>query len=578
MITNSCKDVSLPSGSTPPCLSAGVNSWPAYIIVIITCLFLLLGAARQALAQEKEWLYIVSPGDNLWDISQLYLKDMGKLPELQRLNQIKRPRRLPPGMQLRVPISWLKVQPAVVSVQHVQGAVYVDRANGGQQKLTAETTVHVGDTVRAEAESMTTLRLADGSTILLQEQSQLTFDTLSIFGKTGMVDTRMRLLDGRVESDVKPIEAPSGRFEIWTPAALSSVRGTRFRTIMHKAEQRSRTEVSHGEIQVSADEQTILVAEGFGTVVKVGEPPAPPRPLLTAPDLGGLATIVTHGLPRFSITPLDGAVAYRMQIAHAGESNAPFFDHLFPDTDLEGPALGDGDYLLRVRGVDITGLEGLDADHPFSVDIRPEPPTSATPESGSERYQQEIQFQWQAPPNVASYHFQLATDQNFSNPLIDVKALEATTLLPPQTLLPGQYHWRIASVDVTGKAGDFGPSQLLTVLQTVALTAPQIQTAIVNRHHDQIDATWNPVASTSTYELQVAYDPEFKDLWQTINVADTTVKFHPPSVASYHLRVRAVDAAGNTGPYGQPYHVPAEPSPLWLFTAALLLITGLLAL
>ncbi len=548
----------------------------AFVLVMFSCTLLLFGTAREVVAQEKEWIYIVAPGDNLWNVSKTYLKGMDKLHELQQLNHIQRPQRLPPGMQLKIPVAWLKVEPAAVSVQHVQGTVYVNRADGGRQSLTTDITLHVGDTVHAEAESMATLRLADGSIILLQEKSQLTFDILTIYGKTGMVDSRMRLIDGRIESDVKPIEPPSGRFEIWTPAALSSVRGTRFRTTMLEAESLSRTEVSHGEIRVSADEQEVMVAEGFGTVINVGEPPTPPRPLLAAPNLGGLASVVTNESPHFTLPPLDGAVAYRMLIAPADKINAPFFDRLFPDFNLEGPVLGNGDYLLRVRGVDLVGLEGLDADHLFSIDIRPEAPTSTTPESGAALYHHEIQFQWQASPAAVSYHFQLATDEAFSNLLANVEDLAATRIQPQQTLLPGQYYWRIASLNTAGKAGAFGAPQSLTVLQTIP--APQIKTATVSRHHDQIRVAWDAIETASVYELQVAYDPHFKDLWKTISVPNTTVQFHPPPVASYHLRVRVVDTAGHSGPYGQPYHVPAKPSPMWLISTAILLITGLLAL
>ncbi len=571
MINNNIKHISQSPPSPSLCRIA-------FVFVILSCTLLLFGTARQVLAQEQEWIYIVSPGDNLWNISKTYLKGMDKLLKLQQLNQIQRPQRLPPGMQLKIPVSWLKVEPAVVSVQYIKGTIYLDRADGKRQLLTTDSTLHVGDTVRAEAQSMTALQLADGSTILLQENSQLTFDTLSTYGETGMVDSRMRLLDGRIESDVKPVEPPSGRFEILTPAALSSVRGTRFRTIMHDAEQQSRTEVSHGEIRVSASAQEVTVTEGFGTVVNVGEPPPPPRPLLAAPDLSGLPSVITSKLPLFTPTPLDGAVAYRMLIAPADKPNAPFFDRLFPDLNLEGPVLGNGDYLLRVRGVDRVGLEGLDADHLFSIDIRPAAPTSATPESGAALYHHEIQFQWHASPNAASYHFQLATDETFSDLLVDMKNVKKTDLQPDQTLPPEQYYWRIASVDTAGKAGAFSTPQALTVLQTVTLIAPQIQTAKVSRHHNQINVMWDTIDTASTYELQVAYDPEFKDLWQTISSANSTVQFQPPPVASYHLRVRVVDAAGRSGPYGQPYHVPAKPSPMWLFSAALLLITGLLAL
>ncbi|MCF6325495.1 MAG: FecR domain-containing protein [Gammaproteobacteria bacterium] len=545
------------------------------LLAIFSGTLLLLGTTHQVLAEEKEWIYTIAPGDNLWNINKTYLKGMNNLSRLQQLNQIQRPQRLPPGMQLRIPVAWLKVTPAVVVVQHLQGTVHLDRADGSQQLLTLDTTLHVGDTVRSEAHSMTTLQLADGSIILLQENSQLTFDTLSIYGKTGMVDSRLRLKDGRIESDVKPVKPPSGRFEILTPAALSSVRGTRFRTTMHDTEQVSRTEVSHGNIIVSVDEASVVVDKGFGTVINVGEPPAPPRPLLAAPSLIGLATVITKKTPRFTLTPLDGAHAYRAFITPADKPNAPIFDRLFPDFNLQGPILDDGDYLLQVRGVDSEGLEGLDGTHPFSIDIIPEPPASTTPAPGAARYHHEINFQWQASPYATHYHFKLATDETFSNLLINVDNIKTTHLQPEQALPPGQYYWQIAGINATGKAGIFSTPQALTVLNAIA--APQMLTATVTRK-EQIEVSWDAIEMAIVYELQIAYDPLFENRWRTINTNRTNVQFEPPPEASYHLRVRVVDAAGHSGPYSDPYHVIAETPPFWLFSVGFLLLSLLIVL
>lgn len=537
------------------------------IMAIFSCAFLLLGSTHSAQAQEEEWVYIVSPGDNLWNLTRTYLKDMGHMAELQRLNQIQHPRRIPPGSHLRVPISWLKVQPAVVTVQHLQGTIYLDRADGSRQLLTTDMTLHVGDTVHTEANSMATLQLADGSTMLLQENSQLTFDTLNVYGKTGMVDTRIRLLNGRIESNVRPVEQPAGRFEIWTPAALSAVRGTRFRTAMNKDDGLSRTEVSQGHIRVSASAEEIIVAEGFGTVVAVGEAPAPPRPLLAAPNLSEFATMVTVESPRFTLLPLTGAVAYRVQIAPGHTPNAPLFDHLLTDINFQSPRLGDGDYVLRVRGVDIAGLEGMDAEHRFTVDIRPAAPAPTMPEPGAFFHSHQINFQWQAAPDVTSYRLQLAADETFSNLMVDTPDIVTLNWKPEQPLAPGLYYWRIASTNNKGKASAFSVPQAFTVLQNIS--APQIQTATEADY--RVNVTWDSIETASTYELQIAYDPHFEELIQTINTQNSATQFPSPPVASYYLRARAVDAAGQFGPYGEAYHMPAKPSHLWIITAFFLI-------
>ena len=45
--------------------------------------------------------------------------------------------------------------------------------------------------------------------------------------------------------------------------------------------------------------------------------------------------------------------------------------------------LPDGEYRVRVRGVDATGLEGRDAEWPLTLDARPEPPVLVSPAPGA---------------------------------------------------------------------------------------------------------------------------------------------------------------------------------------------------
>ena len=58
-----------------------------------------------------DWIYTVRPGDNIWQLSQQYLNDPNKWPEVQRLNNINNAQGLQPGTQLAIPVAWLKHQP-----------------------------------------------------------------------------------------------------------------------------------------------------------------------------------------------------------------------------------------------------------------------------------------------------------------------------------------------------------------------------------------------------------------------------------------------------------------------------------
>jgi len=82
----------------------------------------LLFWAQGAVAAEKqeEWLYSFQPGDNLWNLTECFLIDLGYWSKLVKLNRIQRPKQMPPGTQVRIPLDRLKVEPAAIQVIDVR--------------------------------------------------------------------------------------------------------------------------------------------------------------------------------------------------------------------------------------------------------------------------------------------------------------------------------------------------------------------------------------------------------------------------------------------------------------------------
>ena len=72
-------------------------------------------------------LHQVMPGDTLFGLAATFLKPSVDWRRLQRVNHLADPRRLKPGSTLRLPAVWLKPQPTVAEVIHVNGTVSVQR-------------------------------------------------------------------------------------------------------------------------------------------------------------------------------------------------------------------------------------------------------------------------------------------------------------------------------------------------------------------------------------------------------------------------------------------------------------------
>ncbi|HRD67984.1 MAG TPA: FecR domain-containing protein [Candidatus Competibacter sp.] len=348
---------------------------PAHRAQIFVSSFLLLGLLIATTARSQEWLYTVRPGDNLWNLTADYLTRMDYWPKLQAMNQVADPEHLPPGMKLRIPIAWLKRLPASARVASVQGQAKATLAATNQTiQVNSGLFLQSGDTLHTGPDGNVTLEFDDSSRLLLQANSQLSMEDLRSYGQTRIVDTRLRLQQGRVESQVTPRAESGPRYEIWTPAANSAVRGTHYRLSMDPATATARTEVLEGAVAFRGRRQARTVSKGFGALAETGKPSSPPVPLLAPPDTASLPPVVTKVPIQLGFPALKRATAYRAQIAPTDRFDTLLFDGTSPSPAVRGPDLPDGDYVLRVRGIDAKGLEGRDAYHPFRLHARPEPP------------------------------------------------------------------------------------------------------------------------------------------------------------------------------------------------------------
>lgn len=350
-------------------------------------LSLLLLAATAAHSQE--WLYTVRPGDNIWNVSATYLIRLDYWPRLQALNGVADPERLPPGMKLRIPIAWLKRLPAKAQVLSVQGeARAVIAATGQTVPVHTGLLLRTGDALLTGSNSAVNLEFGDGSRVLLQADSELRMEALDAYGPTRFVNTRIRLQQGRLESQVTPRAGSGPRYEISTPAAASTVRGTRYRIGMDPATDTARTEVVEGVVAFQGGQTTRTVNQGFGTLAEIGQAPLLPLPLLPPPKIAELSSVVARLPVQLSFFPVEGAVAYRAQIAPTDSRQTVLLDTVLPALPADKPGASKsrnraaaevltlllspvgsnllaGDYVARIRGIDDKGLEGRDAQYRF---------------------------------------------------------------------------------------------------------------------------------------------------------------------------------------------------------------------
>lgn len=514
-------------------------------------------------AHPQEWIYTVRPGDNLWNITADHLTRMDYVPRLQALNQVADPYQLPPGMKLRIPVAWLKARPTAARVVSVRGDVEVTIALTGQSvAVTADLFLHGGDEIRTGSDGNVTVEFGDGSRLLVQAGSHLVMDALSTYGNTHIVDTRLRLRQGRVDNRVTPRRGPQTRYEIHTPAAASAVRGTHYRLGMDTDGATARAEVLEGAVEIRGARKARTVTGGFGALTETGKAPEPPVPLLAAPAIADLPPVVTRSPIQLSFPAVEGATLYRAQIAPDERFETLLFDEVSTAPVVRGPDPPDGDYVLRVRGIDAKGMEGRDAAHHFRLHARPEPPFLIQPVDQSAVLEQALSFEWAEPRNATAYHFQLATDERFTTLLFDLPKHARSRLIPDRTLEPGRYFWRVATQDMTGRVGPFSDPQMFRLQATPKLEAPEVT------DHD-MTLRWSAGLPGQQYQFQLAEDSQFETVMIDRRVSEPQLTIPRPESGFYYLRMRTIDIDGYAGPYSPTQRIevpPAHYGPLLFLT------------
>lgn len=530
-------------------------------------------AATQPTADE--WVHTIVPGDTLLGLTARWLRPEARWQTLQKLNRIADPRRLTPGATLRIPVAMLREEAAQAEVMHSHGDVWLERAGAGRQPLKPATALLGGDVVLTGKQSSVSLRFADGTRTLVGPDSRLQLERLARLGPSGAVDSRVRLDNGSLETQVPP-EKPPKRFEIRTPTANLGVRGTEFRSRIDGA--RTLAEVLQG--RVAAGPQA--VSAGFGVVATAGGVSAP-RALPARPNLSALPD-------RLERVPLQlaigrevgreigreigreaGLTRYRAQVFEADADDRLLLDGVFDQPFAQWPEnLADGRYELRVRTLDAEGIEGLDGRKTFTLKARPEPPFLLRPRAGERLFDAAVTLAWSRNPDAATYTVQVSPNADFSPPRVERLGLSSVDIQLPLPL--GIQHWRMAAVRADGDQGPWSDTRVFERAEPPpppAAPTPQAPKA----SDEGLVLAWSasPMSGAS-YQLQVARDAAFTDTVLDLKTERTEALFPRPEPGTYHVRVRTLAADGRPGAYGSAQLIEVPRSWWWLWLLPLLLL------
>lgn len=415
-------------------------------------LFVLLAQVFAApKAQADDWLYTVRPQDKLWNLAEKFCGTHTRWRDLASHNQIPNPLNLRAGTQIRIPLEWLIEEPALVRVVYARGDVRIEWArNGNQADKAADGSgtelqvqgaeLGIGSRVLTGQESYANVQFADGSILQIGPESIVQFDTLSAFRDTGMVDSRIRIDRGSGASTVESQKGPGAVYRISTPLGVAAVRGTEFRTRSENGT--SFIETVGGAVDFVAPTGKRSVERGFGLKADVSgvavEELLPP-PALFAPQPYGAHESVNW-------QSLLGAASYLVQVYSGPDLAQVLTQAEASDTRFALASLSPGAYVLGVRGVAASGLQGFEATQTLTVKRAIEAPQNIR--VSQLRRQPELLVTWDSVSGATGYEV-VATPLAEGTPLVESTA---ATEVRFTGLEPGKYsvHVQAQSADLQG--------------------------------------------------------------------------------------------------------------------------------
>ncbi|MEP6133435.1 FecR domain-containing protein [Marinobacter sp.] len=479
-----------------------------------------------------EWIYTVRPGEHFAEIADALLsKDIPAIRLLQH-NGIDNPAKVGSGDNLRIPLAWLQRQPNPARVNSVTGSVQlISGSDGTKRPLTSDSLIRVGDEIRSQA-GTATIELADGSVVRISPHSRLAFNRLTQYGKSGMVDTRLRLNQGEIETQVKPVIEGGSRFEIETPSAVAAVRGTMF--TLRTAPGMTDLRVTEGEVSFGPPGQTRRIPAGYSASVSTaGVGRMSIRRLPPAPEINPLPQQLKQLPAQLSWTP-NGANSHRVDIFDA-ESGRWINSNEVSDNDFDINLLDNGRYEIHLAAIDNRGMAGMPGVMSFEVDLQARTAALEQPEPGATVNDDMPEFRWRLRGENEVARVEIAEDKDFGNTIATSEWAPDESALPSRPLTPGQYYWRVVT-EAGGNSVATSEARSLVVNGTL----PPVRIISVNYVDSQVRVFWQKVDTATDYRLQLSEEPGFNNIIKEATLSDTTAALRLIPGRRYFVRLKAL--------------------------------------
>ncbi|MGV6826433.1 MAG: FecR domain-containing protein [bacterium] len=404
-------------------------------------------------AEESHWVYEVKQGDTIWELSHRYLANPNQWDQVQALNQVDNARHLSPGQQLKIPIAWMKQRSLTASTVQVSGQANLIVGSVHENRpLRPGDQIKPGDRIATDPNSQAIVEFPSGTQLEIGPDSDIELKKATENSQDGSKDVQLQLHRGKVKSHVIHGDEGRYRFQILSPAGVSSVKGTEFRTTLETGSNTTRTEVDQGTVENSNNLGARDIPSGYGLRFSADDAIMEPRALLPAPTVPRIHSLTT--LDQLQWPVVADAVNYNIEYIAADSGVYQQFTTANHWVNIK--RFKPGTYMVKINAVDQEGLEGKQAEVKLKVRQGHRPGITITPSGWGIIVTSEL------PEGFSQAELQLSSDLKFTQLLGAYPFTDGQLNLP--SLLPGQYYARAVYKGAEDTAPLFSVPQLILAI------------------------------------------------------------------------------------------------------------------
>jgi len=329
--------------------------------------------------------------------------------------------------------------------------------------------------------SISTVQFKDNSTLDMSPETLIT-----IYGNIGDAAQKLKnnkyhveLSTGELFNKLKSI-TPKKNLNISTPACGLSIFSKENNIEVNKKDS-TLASIYEGYVKAVAQGKTVKVPAGYGNITEKGKAPGKPIPLPKIPSKFDAKNLSGKSL-NIKWKNAPNVAGYNVQLSTDKEFRNLIINKKVDKNEIEVTNLAYGKtYYYRVRAIDSVGLKSKFSKFQKiifkkkSISLRKIPSKFNVKNVNGKS----LNIKWKKAPNVAGYNFQLSTDKEFKDSIINTKVTK--NKIQVNNLADGKtYYYRVSSFDRDGSKSQFSKFQTI-IFKKKSENEPPIRNNLIKR-------------------------------------------------------------------------------------------------